>query len=83
MRACARRVPYIVSLLRKGLAIPESRVRIGGGNEGWTLGAALAEGGRVGIGRPLIDKVTSSLCGILTVCGTAFSSDSSFGGCAR
>lgn len=58
-----RRVPYIVSLLRKGLAVPESRIRIGGGNEGWTLGAALAEGGRVGIGRPLIDKVIISLHG--------------------
>lgn len=52
------RVPYIVALLRKGLAIPEERIRIGSGREGWTLGAALAEGGRVGIGRPLIEKVT-------------------------
>ncbi|BDA48267.1 probable ectonucleoside triphosphate diphosphohydrolase 5 at N-terminal half [Coccomyxa sp. Obi] len=50
------RVPYIISLLRKGLAISEDRIRIGNGKEGWTLGAALAEGGRVGIGRPLMDK---------------------------
>ncbi len=57
MRACERRVPYIVALLRKGLAVPELHIRVGSGNEGWTLGAALAEGGRVGIGRPLIDKV--------------------------
>ena len=55
--ACACRVPYIISLLQKGLAISEDRIRIGNGKEGWTLGAALAEGGRVGIGRPLLDKV--------------------------
>lgn len=51
-------MPYIISLLRKGLAIPEDRIQIGSGKEGWTLGAALAEGGRVGIGRPLVDKVS-------------------------
>ena len=66
-----RRVPYIVSLLRKGLAVPESRIRIGGGNEGWTLGAALAEGGRVGVGRPLIDKVMISLHGNIRTQGHA------------
>ncbi len=54
-------MPYIISLLRKGLAISEDRIRIGNGKEGWTLGAALAEGGRVGIGRPLLDKVLKSL----------------------
>ncbi len=58
VHACVRRVPYIISLLRKGLAIPEDRIQIGSGKEGWTLGAALAEGGRVGIGRPLVDKVS-------------------------
>lgn len=47
----------MISLFREGLSVPEERLRIGSGQEGWTLGAALAEGGRVGIGRPKIDQV--------------------------
>ena len=53
----ACRVPYVLALLREGLGIPEERVRIGSGHEQWTLGAALAEGGRVGVGRPFLELV--------------------------
>lgn len=41
------RVPYIMQLLREGLGLPESQISIGSGKEGWTLGAALAEGSKV------------------------------------
>ncbi|KAL0038169.1 hypothetical protein WJX79_005885 [Trebouxia sp. C0005] len=41
------RVPYITQLLREGLGLPESQISIGSGKEGWTLGAALAEGSKV------------------------------------
>ncbi|DBB01407.1 hypothetical protein WJX77_012567 [Trebouxia sp. C0004] len=40
------RVPYITQLLREGLGLPESQISIGSGKEGWTLGAALAEGSK-------------------------------------
>ena len=54
---CLYRVPYVVGLLRRGLSIPDERVRIGSGHEGWTLGAALAEGGRVGMGKAVVAVV--------------------------
>ena len=38
------RVPYIIQLLTEGLGLPEAQVTVGSGREGWTLGAALAEG---------------------------------------
>ena len=46
-----------MGLLREGLSISEMRLQVGNGREGWTLGAALAEGGRVGIGRPMLEQV--------------------------
>ncbi len=55
MSAC--RVPYIIGLLQSGLSLSEEKLSIGNGREGWTLGAALAEGGRVGIGRPILEQV--------------------------
>jgi hypothetical protein len=57
-----RRVPYIISLLQEGLSIPEEKLRVGNGREGWTLGAALAEGGRIGIGRPILEQVWPAQC---------------------
>ncbi len=45
-RARVRSAPYVAALLRDGLGVPEARVRVGSGREAWTLGAALAEGGR-------------------------------------
>lgn len=50
-------MPYIISLLQDGLSVSEANLSIGNGREGWTLGAALAEGGRVGIGRPVLEQV--------------------------
>jgi len=58
-RGC--RVPYIMSLLKRGLSISEDKVQVGTGREGWTLGAALAEGGRVGIGRPILEQVRAAI----------------------
>ena len=55
LSAC--RVPYIIGLLQDGLSLSEEKLSIGNGREGWTLGAALAEGGRVGIGRPILEQV--------------------------
>ncbi len=46
-----------MSLLQEGLSIAEEKLQVGNGREGWTLGAALAEGGRVGIGRPILEQV--------------------------
>lgn len=46
-----------MGLLQEGLSIAEDKVQIGNGREGWTLGAALAEGARVGIGRPVLKQV--------------------------
>ncbi|KAK9840645.1 hypothetical protein WJX81_006647 [Elliptochloris bilobata] len=40
------RAPYVAALLRDGLGVPGERVTVGSGREAWTLGAALAEGGR-------------------------------------
>lgn len=40
------RVPYIIQLLTEGLGLPEAQVTVGSGREGWTLGAALAEGSK-------------------------------------
>lgn len=57
--SAACRVPYIMSLLQEGLSLHEDKVQVGNGREGWTLGAALAEGGRVGIGRSLLEQVSS------------------------
>jgi len=45
-RALVHSAPYVAALLRDGLGVPEARVRVGSGREAWTLGAALAEGGR-------------------------------------
>ena len=59
MSAC--RVPYIIDLLQDGLSLSEEKLSIGNGREGWTLGAALAEGGRVGIGRPILEQVGVSI----------------------
>ena len=56
------RVPYVLGLLRKGLAVPEGRIHVGSGHEQWTLGAALAEGGRVGVGRPRLQLVRAAQC---------------------
>lgn len=42
-RACCR-VPYVIKLLREGLGVPEDQVRVGSGQEAWTLGMAIAEG---------------------------------------
>lgn len=41
-----RRAPYVAALLLSGLGVQEDRVTVGSGREAWTLGAALAEGGR-------------------------------------
>lgn len=41
------RVHYITQLLREGLHLEEPQVHIGRGNEGWTLGAALAENSKL------------------------------------
>lgn len=43
----ACRVHYITQLLREGLHLEEPQVHIGRGNEGWTLGAALAENSKL------------------------------------
>ena len=40
------RVPYVIQLLTEGLGLPEAQVTVGSGREGWTLGAALAEGSK-------------------------------------
>lgn len=50
-----------MSLLKRGLSISEDKVQVGTGREGWTLGAALAEGGRVGIGRPILKQVRAAI----------------------
>ncbi len=50
-----------MSLLKRGLSISEDKVQVGTGREGWTLGAALAEGGRVGIGRPILEQVRAAI----------------------
>ena len=46
-----------MSLLQEGLSIVEEKLQVGDGREGWTLGAAPAEGGRIGIGRPILEQV--------------------------
>lgn len=46
-------MPYLISLLRYGLGVPEHRIHIGSGREAWTLGAALAEGAKAGAGGSL------------------------------
>lgn len=51
-----------MSLLQEGLSIPEEKLHVGNGREGWTLGAALAEGGRIGIGRPILEQVWPAQC---------------------
>ncbi|KAL4451373.1 hypothetical protein ABPG77_009445 [Micractinium sp. CCAP 211/92] len=46
------RAPYIAALVRHGLLLRDEQLRIGGGDVGWTLGAALAEGYRLaGLGQ--------------------------------
>ncbi|PRW21038.1 putative apyrase 7 [Chlorella sorokiniana] len=42
------RAPYIARLLRHGLLLQDEQLRIGSGDMGWTLGAALAEGYQLG-----------------------------------
>eukprot|EP00897_Mesotaenium_endlicherianum_P009522 jgi/Mesen1/8599/ME000005S08564 len=41
------RAPYVVALLRDGLGLADRQVSVGEGSMGWTLGAALYEGGAV------------------------------------
>ena len=36
-----------MQLLTEGLGLAESQIQIGSGKEGWTLGAALAEGSKI------------------------------------
>ncbi|PSC71682.1 putative apyrase 7 [Micractinium conductrix] len=46
------RAPYIAALVSDGLLLSDSQLRIGGGDVGWTLGAALEEGYRLaGLGQ--------------------------------
>lgn len=46
------RAPYIAVLVRQGLLLNDEQLQIGGGEVGWTLGAALAEGYRLaGLGQ--------------------------------
>ena len=40
----------MIQLLRQGLGLPEAQIHMGTGHEDWTLGAALAEGGKLGFG---------------------------------
>ncbi|KAK9807631.1 hypothetical protein WJX72_004780 [[Myrmecia] bisecta] len=79
------RVPYVTKLLREGLGVPESQIQIGSGREGWTLGAALAEGSRVGVGQGIdISKSQAGIQGwgwglgrslgwLIWICAAAFS----------
>ncbi|GAB4819746.1 hypothetical protein N2152v2_006792 [Parachlorella kessleri] len=46
------RAPFITALLGEGLRVPPDRVLLGSPSVAWTLGAALAEGSRLGIGGP-------------------------------
>ncbi|KAF6251240.1 hypothetical protein COO60DRAFT_658166 [Scenedesmus sp. NREL 46B-D3] len=39
--------PYVVKLLRQGLQLKDSAVRVGSGDVGWPLGAALAEASKL------------------------------------
>ena len=39
--------PYVSALVRQGLLLKDGQLEIGGGEVGWTLGAALAEGYRL------------------------------------
>ena len=60
-------MPFVITLLRHGLGVSENQTRIGTGEEAWTLGAALAEGSKVGAGRGpkqrLLSRATTvSLC---------------------
>ena len=60
-------MPFVITLLRHGLGVAENQTRIGTGKEAWTLGAALAEGSKVGAGRGpkqrLLSRATTvSLC---------------------
>ena len=48
----------MAALLRSGLGVREERVTVGSGREAWTLGAALAEGGR----SELIDYAHDTVC---------------------
>lgn len=59
------RAPYVASLLRNGLGLPESGYQIEGGNVAWTLGAALAEGSKVMV-RPL-PQGPASLAMVITL----------------
>ena len=65
------RVPYVTRLLREGLGVPEAQTRIGSGREGWTLGAALAEGSKVGAGRGPKRKMLSRTV-LFGVAGAAY-----------
>ena len=71
------RVPYIIGLLRKGLGVPESRIQVGSGREPWTLGAALAEGSKVGAGgaggNPVVSRLGATLVALaLYLCWLLF-----------
>lgn len=52
----------MAALLRDGLGVPEQRVTVGSGREAWTLGAALAEGGRAEFAERGRAPVCSALC---------------------
>eukprot|EP00271_Cylindrocystis_brebissonii_P021331 TRINITY_DN7533_c0_g2_i1.p1 TRINITY_DN7533_c0_g2~~TRINITY_DN7533_c0_g2_i1.p1 ORF type:complete len:1181 (+),score=175.97 TRINITY_DN7533_c0_g2_i1:1123-4665(+) len=49
------RAPYIASLIRDGLHLSDDQVKVGSGDVGWTLGAAIYEGGKVTKVSPLLN----------------------------
>ena len=53
---------YITQLLGTGLHLEEPQVRIGRGNEGWTLGAALAENSKLRDGEGAGQEQGPKLC---------------------
>ena len=52
----------MAALLLSGLGVREERVTVGSGREAWTLGAALAEGGRSELIARAPDAVRLLLC---------------------
>lgn len=61
---------YVIKLLRQGLGLPEAQIRMGSGQEAWTLGAALAEGGRVGAGLELRPALVPRIAVFLILAAT-------------
>ena len=66
----ACRVPFVIALLRHGLGVAENQTRIGTGREAWTLGAALAEGSKVGAGRGPTQRLLSRSTTVTLCSGT-------------